>query len=508
MKYFGFIFFLLISTTPFSQKVLKDGYVYHKKGFKKLDILIEGQKIIKIGKNLKGKAEESLKGLYIYPGFVDSHLHINGIGKEKDEVNLKGCKNIKEILEKLKEKYKEVEKGVWIIGRGWDQNLFEKKEILDNKLISKEFKENPLVLYRVDGHMLLANEKAMEISKIDKDTKVEGGEIIFEKGLFSDKAMDLILKNIPKPNEGKIKSTLKNSFKYLKTLGFISLNDLGIDHKTLKAYISLEEKGEIPLIVYAYIDAEDRDLENLLKKGPIIKENFKLIGVKVFMDGALGSWGAYLSIPYKDKPNSLGNLVTSYDKLLKILYLSKRYGFKVAIHSIGDEATTIVLKAIEKAKPEPLTVRLEHLQILKYSDLDKMKNLKVVASVQPYHYFSDLKMLYDRIDKDLKFLFYPWKSFLKNKILLLAGSDAPVENPDFKEGFLSLINRERENLEGFEAIEAYTLNNFIFHREKNMGKIEKGYFANFTILNKDILKEKEGIEVWGTMLKGKWIYRR
>lgn len=503
-------FFLIVffSSTIFSQLILKDGYVLKDGNFEILDISISNGKILKIGKNLKGKEYENLKGLYIYPGFVDSHLHIYGIGKEMEEVNLKGTKSMDEIIERIKEKFPNIEKNKWIIGRGWDQNLFQSKELPDNKLLSEVFKENPVVLFRIDGHMLLVNKKAIEISNIEKTEKIEGGEIIFVKGIFSDKAMDKIILAIPEPNLPEIENTLKNSLNHLKNIGLVAVSDAGIDFKTLKAYISLFRRNEIPIIVYAMLDADVPNLEEIIKNGPINNEFFKMQTVKVYMDGALGSWGAYLSKPYKDKPETKGNLVTDFEKICKILVLCKKYNFKVAIHSIGDEATTIALNAIEKAKMKPFSVRLEHLQILKPNDLKRMKKLKVVASCQPYHYFSDLKFLYERIDKNSSFLFYPWNSFLKKGILLLFGSDAPVESPDFFEGFFSSILRKEEGLLKKEALKCYTLNNFIFYNEKNMGKIKKGYYANFTILNKNIFKEIDGVYVWGSMVKGKWVLRR
>lgn len=508
MEKMYFFLFIFLSSTIFSQLVLKDGYVYKDGNFELLDISISEGKILKIGKNLKGKEYESLKGLYIYPGFVDSHLHIYGIGKEMEEVNLKGTRSVDEIIERIKEKFPNIEKNKWIIGRGWDQNLFYKKEIPDNNLLSMNFPENPVVLYRVDGHMLLANKRAIEISNVEKTKNIEGGEIVFEKGIFSDKAMDNIIKAIPEPELAEIENTLKNSFNHLKNIGIVAASDAGVDFKTLKAYISLSRKNEIPIIIWAMLEADDPHFEEIIKNGPINNEFFKMQTVKVFMDGALGSWGALLSKPYKDKPESDGNLVTDFEKLCKILKFCKEYNFKVAIHSIGDEATTIALNAIEKVKIKPHSVRLEHLQILKPKDLERMKKLKVVVSVQPYHYFSDLKFLYDRIDKNAPFLFYPWKTFLKQKILLLFGSDAPVESPDFFEGFFSSILRKEEGLEKKEALKCYTLNNFIFYNEKYMGKIKKGFYANFTILNKDILKEINGVYVWGTMVKGKWVFKR
>lgn len=503
-----FLIYLIFSPLLFSQFVLKNGYVFVNGNFEKLDILIEGEKISKIGKNIDGKQVENLKGLYIYPGFVDSHLHIYGIGKEMEVVNLRGTRSMKEVIERIKENYPDIKKGIWIIGRGWDQNLFENKEIPDNKLLSEEFKENPVILYRVDGHMLLANQRAIEIAGPENFKDVEKGEAILEKGLFSDKSMEIFSNSIPQPSLQDIENTLKKGLNHLRDLGITAACDAGIDSRILKVYLSLSRKGEIPIIVYAMLEADDPDFENIIENGKVEREFFKMNTVKVYMDGALGSWGAYLSVPYKDRKERSGNLVTDYKKLLKVLELCKKYGFKVAIHSIGDEATTIALKAIEEAKMKKGSVRLEHLQIVKPSDLKKMKKLGVLASVQPYHFVSDLKFLYDRIDKNQPFLFYPWKSFLKEGIILLFGSDAPVESANFLEGFTASINREGEGLNPWEAINSYTYNNYLFYGEKGSGKIEEGWFANFTVLNKDITKEKEGIEVWANMVKGKWILKK
>ncbi len=507
MEKIYFLLFLFLSHFLFSQFVLKDGFVYKEGKFEKVDILVKDGKIEKAGKDLRGEKIENLEGLFIYPGFVDSHLHIYGIGKEMEEVNLKGVKSIEEIIERIKLKYPEIESGKWIIGRGWDQNLFYEKKLPDNKMLSEEFLKNPVLLYRIDGHMLLANEKAIEEAKIGQK-KIEGGEIDFDKGLFSDKAMDPFSFAIPKPGIKEIEETLKNSLNYLKSLGFVSVCDAGIDGEILKAYLSLSRKNEIPIIVYAMLEEGVPDFDGIIRNGIIEKEYFKLNTVKVFMDGALGSWGAYLSIPYKDRPSKKGTLVTDFKKLCNILEKCKKHNFKVAIHSIGDEATTIALKAIEKVKMKPYQVRLEHLQIVKPSDLEKFKKLKVVASFQPYHYISDLKFLYDRIDKGSNFLFYPWKTFLKNNILLLFGSDSPVESANFLEGFFSSFSREDEGISLIETIKSYTLNNFLFYKERKMGRIEKGYYANFTVLNKNIFEEREGIEVWGTMVKGKWVYKK
>lgn len=503
-----FLLYLIISSLLFSQIILKDAYIYKDGRFEKLDIQVKDGKILKVGKDLKGEKEEDLKDLYIYPGFVDCHLHIYGIGRELEEVNLKGVRSEKEIIERILQKYPSVEKGKWIIGRGWDQNIFEDKKLPESKLLSEIFKENPVVLYRIDGHMLLANGKALEMAKGEGFKDIEKGEADFEKGLFSDRAMEIFSKAIPEPSLKEIEETLKRGLNHLKDLGFTAVGDAGIDSRILKAYLSLSRKGEIPLIVYGMLEAEDPDFEKIIKNGRVEKEFFKMNTVKVFMDGALGSWGAYLSVPYKDRPERKGNLVTDFNGLLRILNLCKRFGFKVAIHSIGDEATTIALNAIERAKMKKGSVRLEHLQIVKPSDLKRMKKLGVVASVQPYHFVSDLKFLYDRVDRDLPFLFYPWKSFLKENILLLFGSDAPVESPNFLEGFMASLSRQGEGLSPREAINSYSYNSYVFFGEKDTGKIEKGWYANFTVLNKDITKEKEGIKVWASMVKGKWVLKK
>ncbi|MEJ5166547.1 MAG: amidohydrolase [Thermoanaerobaculia bacterium] len=503
-----FLLYFIISTFLFSQIVLKDAYIYKDGRFEKLDILVKDGKILKVGKDLKGEKEEILKDLFIYPGFVDCHLHVYGIGRELEEVNLKGVKSEEEIIERIKEKHPSLEKGKWVIGRGWDQNFFEDKKLPDSKLLSDVFKENPVILYRIDGHMLLANRKALEVADQESFKDIEKGEADFEKGLFSDRAMEIFSKAIPEPSLKEIEETLKKGLNHLKDLGFIAVGDAGIDSKILKAYLSLSRKGEIPIIVYGMLEAEDPDFEKIIKNGRVEKEYFKMNTVKVFMDGALGSWGAYLSVPYKDRPDRKGNLITDFNELLRILTLCKRYDFKVAIHSIGDEATTIALNAIERAKMKKESVRLEHLQIVKPKDLKRMKKLGVVASVQPYHFISDSKFLYERIDKNFPFLFYPWKSFLKENILLLFGSDAPVESPNFLEGFMASLSREGEAVSPEEAIKSYSYNNFVFFGEKDAGKIEKGWYANFTILNKDITKEKEGIKVWASMVKGKWVLKK
>lgn len=503
-----FLLYFIISPFLFSQIVLKNAYIYKDGRFEKMDIQVKDGKILKVGKDLKGEKEENLKDLFIYPGFVDCHLHVYGIGRELEEVNLKGVRSELEIIERIKEKYPSIEKGKWIIGRGWDQNFFEDKKLPDNKLLSEFFKENPVVLYRIDGHMLLANRKALEVANQESFKDIEKGEAEFEKGLFSDRAMEIFSKTIPKPTLKEIEETLKKGLNHLKDLGLTAVGDAGIDSQILKAYLSLSRKGEIPIIVYGMLESEDPDFEKIIKNGKAEKEFFKMNAVKVFMDGALGSWGAYLSVSYKDRPERKGNLITDFNELYRILNLCKRYDFKVAIHSIGDEATTIALNAIERAKMKKGSVRLEHLQIVKPKDLKRMKKLGVVASVQPYHFISDLKFLYERIDRDLPFLFYPWNSFLKENILLLFGSDAPVEDANFLEGFFASIYREGEGITPQEAINSYSYNNYVFFGEKNIGKIEKGWYANFTVLNKDITKEKEGIKVWASMVKGKWVLKK
>ncbi len=520
----------------------------------------------KILKKYSDAEKIDLNGAVVFPGFIDSHGHIIGYGDNLLQIDLVGTESQKEIAELVRKKAQELKEGEWILGVGWDQNDWEDKSWPDHKILDEAAPDNPVALTRIDGHALWVNKKALELAGITKNTpNPAGGEIKKDKngnptGLLIDNAMNLVYKVIPPPDEEDLIKTVLVSTENLVKYGITSVHDMGVSERTIEIYKKLADEGRLPLRIHAYIDGAGETWNKYLKEGKLTgyANNFVNVdGIKLFVDGAMGSRGALMTEPYQDDPGNLGLLLLSENEIYKIARDALSKGLQVATHAIGDSGNYLVLNAYERAfnelKTENHRFRIEHVQVIKPEDAKRLAKLGVVPSMQPVHATSDMPWAEARLGPVRVKWSYALRMVLNESKMIAGGSDFPVENPSVLEGIYAAVTRQDKNgrpknaddvlqlikekkwvlsKEGIkdpknfeggwypdqkltidEAIKCFTKwAAYSVFEENKKGTIEIGKWADFTILDKDLYninpEEILKTNVIMTIVNGKIVYKK
>ncbi len=469
------------------------------------------------------------KGLPIYPGFIDAHCHFFNLGISLGQVDLRGSKSILEIEKRLLSYSQKNESDV-IIGRGWDQNLWENNNLPNNDFLNKLFPNKLVLIRRIDGHALLVNDLVLDKAGVNSKTKISGGKILIENnkptGLLIDKAMDLATSILPSYDSKAITNALINAEKKAFENGLTTVDDAGLNKNIIQAIDSLHRTGDLKIRVYAMISNTNENLNYYLNKGIIEEERLTVRSVKAYLDGALGSRGALLKEPYSDDKKNKGITITSKEDLFELADKLYSNGFQLNTHAIGDRANEVVLDVynyVLKDIEDPRW-RIEHAQVVDEFDMQKF-NSKIIPSVQPTHATSDMNWADERLgDKRLKRA-YAYKNLLDWSGKIALGTDFPVEKVNPLNTFYSAVARKdlkgkpsegylKENaLSRVEALKGMTVwaaySNF---EESLKGSIEKGKYADFVILTKDIMNipEKEilNVGVVATIVNGNIVFQQ
>lgn len=482
-----------------------------------------------------------LKGATVIPGFKESHGHFLGIGQQRMTVNLVGTKSYQEVIDKVAAAARAAKLGEWVVGRGWHEGKWTDTSTLTvrgfptHHALSAVSPNNPVYLRRADGHAGFANAKAMELMRIGKETKPpSGGEIIKDKdgnptGIFVDRAQGLI--KVPPPSAEQERRALELAMQECLQKGITAVDDAGVGLDSVALYKEYAAGGKLKLRLNVMI----RGLDNVRRfakpqtglGGGLL--NFR--SVKVTSDGALGSRGAALLEPYADDPGNSGFFTTPPEEVLETARFCLKNGFQLNVHAIGDRANRMVLDQFEKAFSEFKDVkeprfRVEHAQIIDEKDIPRFAKLGVIASMQGIHATSDLPWATARLGPArVAEGAYVWQKLLKSGARIVNGSDAPVEDVDAIKSFYASVTRQDEEGKppgGFspdqkmsrqEALRSYTLDAaYGSFAEKDLGSIEAGKLADFTVLSKDIMKVADAeilkSEVLYTIVDGKVRYRK
>ncbi|PQJ69467.1 amidohydrolase [Polaribacter butkevichii] len=456
-----------------------------------------------IKKNYDALTIVDAKNKTIIPGLIDAHCHFYRMGLQQQKVDLMGTKSYDEVLQKLIAFQKE-KNSTFITGRGWDQNDWVVKEFPTKKKLDSLFPTIPVAIGRVDGHALLVNQAAINLSKITKDTKVSGGEIILKDGELTGVLIDAAMDFIPFPETTKEEAILglldaqKISFSY----GLTTVDDAGIDQQVIELIDSLQQDGSLKMRIYAMISGDKQaQIDYYIKKGKLKTDRLNVRSFKVYGDGALGSRGAAMRKPYTDRDNHFGALIYSPERYQEIAKQIAASDFQMNTHAIGDSANTWLLKTYKEVLKDAKNRRwrIEHAQIIAPEDFDLFDN--IIPSVQPTHATSDMYWAKDRIGTKRMQGAYAYKDLLKKYGKIALGTDFPVEqvNPfltfyaatirkdinNYPENGFQMENAltREETLKGMTIWAAYS--NF---EEQEKGSIEIGKFADFVILNQDIMK--------------------
>lgn len=466
-------------------------------------------------------------GKAVYPGFIDAHAHFYGLGMQQQRVDLTNTKSYDEVISKIVAFQKENNTD-FIVGRGWDQNDWEVKEFPVKDTLDQLFPDTPVAVTRIDGHAMLVNQAALDKANITTDTKFDGGDIEQKNGKLTGILVDnpmLLIEEITEQADvaTQTKALLaaqEISFGY----GLTTVDDAGLDKQVIELIDSLNNSGELKIRLYAMLSNSKENLDHYLDKGPYKTDRLNVRSVKFYGDGALGSRGAALKEEYSDRPNHFGALLSPVSEFKETAARIAKTGFQMNTHAIGDSANYMVLKTYDSllSSGEDRRWRVEHSQVIDSADF-KYFSKNILPSVQPTHATSDMYWAEDRLGAERVKGAYAYKKLLDQAGIVALGTDFPVEqvNPfltfyaavdrqdtdNFPEGgFMKdqALSRE-ETLKGMTIWAAFS--NF---EENEKGSIEKGKFADFIILDRDIMKvdidKVPDAKVISTFVNGEQVY--
>lgn len=484
---------------------------------------------VDILKKYEAKEVVDLQGSPVYPGFMDAHAHFYGYGTGLQVADLTGASSFDELIERvLKHREKHPEQA-WILGRGWDQNLWENKTFPHRQMLDDLFPDTPVLLTRIDGHAALANGRALELGGITPSIKMLGGKILLDRnvptGILIDNAISLLSEKIPELSLEEKRKALLAAQDSCFRVGLTTVADAGLNRDIIELMEKMQEEGSLKMRIYAMVNPSAKDREHYFKKGPYHTDRMTVTSFKVFGDGALGSRGAALLKPYHDSPQEQGFLLSSVEELESLAQEMYAHGFQMNTHCIGDSANRVILDTYAKVlKGEnDKRWRIEHAQIINSDDLSGFGALDIIPSIQPTHATSDMYWAEDRLGPDRIKDAYIYRQLMEQNGYIALGSDFPVESINPLYGFHAAVARQdakawpeggfqpenritrEEALKGMTIWAAYA--NF---EEDRKGSIEAGKQADFVILEQDIMtapaEELRDIAVTGTYVGGEKVY--
>jgi predicted amidohydrolase YtcJ len=532
---------ILISLISCSQKAKVDLLVYNATiytvdpAFSTAEaIAVKNGKIVETGKTLdlqnKYEANEKLdaRGKFIYPGFIDAHAHFLGYGNSLQRVDLVGTESWEEVVDRSKKFASENPEG-WLLGRGWDQNDWTVKNFPTNDLLNQLFPDRPVLLTRIDGHAAIANQKALELAAVKPGAGILGGEIDVKNGkltgMLIDNAIGLVSSKIPSQTDGQLKDALLKAQANCFATGLTTIDDCGASNRFVESVKRLQESGELKMRLYVMLSDGIANYEWAKKNGKVKTDRLNVRSFKVYADGALGSRGACLLEPYSDKPGYSGFLLSSqqhFDSVANVIY---GLGYQMCTHAIGDSGNRTMLNIYGKylKGKNDLRWRIEHSQVVNKNDFNLFGQYSIVPSVQPTHGTSDMYWAGDRLGPERVKGAYAFKQLLDQNGWEPLGTDFPVEDiSPFKTFYAAVVRKDAKGwpakgyqmenaLSREETIRGMTIwaakSNF---EENEKGSLEKGKFADFIILDADLMKEPPEkllqVKVLKTFLNGEKVY--
>ncbi len=473
---------------------------------------VKNGKIVRTGSNddiLKSYRSDSMvdaQGRAVYPGFIDAHAHFVGYGRSLFEVNLYGCKNWEEALQRVRN-FAEANPGLaWIRGRGWDQNSWPGRAFPDNAALNAMFPTTPVLLDRVDGHAAIANAAALERAGITAGQQLEGGSIATDRGrltgLLLDNAVDKVSRTIPLPSMEMYEKWLLAAQQACFAQGLTTVTDCGLSYRDVEAVEALQNNGKLLMRLYVMLSDDTANYRRYLARGPYQTDRLFVKGIKVYADGALGSRGACLLAPYSDKPGWSGFLLrpaSHYDSVARMLAATE---FQMCTHAIGDSGNRMVLQTYGRylKGPNDRRWRIEHAQVVHPDDFPLFGASSIIPSVQPTHATSDMYWALERVGPERMRGAYAYRQLLEQNGWLPLGTDFPVEDiSPFKTFYAAVIRRDGKGYpaEGFQPEGALTRQQALRGMtawaaragflEQEVGSLREGFKADFIITSDDLM---------------------
>ncbi|HQV84704.1 MAG TPA: amidohydrolase [Chitinophagaceae bacterium] len=497
---------------------------------------VKDGKIIAVGKTAdienEFDATEKLdaQGKFIYPGFIDAHAHFVGYGMSLQRIDLTGTNSWEECIERVKIFANENKEG-WITGRGWDQNDWAIKEFPNNEILDTLFPDRPVLLTRVDGHAAIANQKALDLAGIKAHDTLTGGEIEEMEGTLTgvliDNAVDLVSSKIPAATDEQFKKALQAAEQNCFAMGLTTIDDCGLSFPSVDMIKSLQANGDLKMRLYVMLSDEKANYDYAAANGMIKTDRLNVRSFKVYGDGALGSRGACLLQPYSDKIGHYGFLLSQPEHFDSVANWISNNRWQMCTHAIGDSGNRTILNTYAKylKGKNDLRWRIEHAQVVDQNDFSLFGANSIIPSVQPTHATSDMYWAGDRLGGERVKGAYAYKQLLQQNGWLPLGTDFPVEDiSTFKTFYAAVVRKDAKGwpANGFQPENALTREEALRgmtiwaakanFEEKEKGSLEKGKFADFVILDSDIMKEVQekllSIKVLQTFLNGEKVFEK
>jgi predicted amidohydrolase YtcJ len=512
-------------------------------------IAIRGDRIVAVGKDdevVKWKGPQTqvidLGGRFVMPGFNDAHVHLAEAGFQKLSVNLVGVKSLEEFRQRIRDKVASAAPGEWITGGGWDETLWPVKATPTRWDVDEVSEGHPVFLQRVDGHIGVANTKALQLASVTVASRnPEGGKIDRDEagtptGILRETARDAVFAAIPKPTHNKRKQAIEEALADAAQWGITSAQD-NSTWEDFQVYEELEREGKLPIRINEWLpfDASVEGLKSMRDSHPRSDNMLHTGMLKGFMDGSLGSHTAALLEPYADDPKNSGLPRYEPERLNEMAAERMEAGFQLGFHAIGDKGVQMALDAFEGGEKQAraqnvkgpngsqdFRLRIEHAQVTTPEEIDKFKGLKVIASMQPNHLLTDMNWARARLGPKRAAHSYAWAEFLRSGVTLAFGTDYPVEPVTPFRGLYAAVTRKSEDgkAEYFpeqkltidQAIAAYTTGSaFAEFAEKDKGTLQTGMLADFVVLDRDISavtpQKILDTKVLRTVVGGKTVYK-
>jgi predicted amidohydrolase YtcJ len=391
-----------------------------------------------------------LPGALAVPGLHDAHIHLQALGRTREQVNLLGARSPAEAKERIRAWAERHQDARAIAGRGWDQSLFPRGDWPTWRDLEGATGpvDRPILVERVDGHAAWANKRMLEIAGIGRETAdPPGGKVLRDEkgdpsGVLIDGAVELAAAKLPPPAPIDVERWLLAGMNACAAAGLVAAHDMGMSVAEAEVLLRLDAGKKLPLRVYVYLDGADPAAYDALRtRRP--GDRLRLVGVKLFADGAMGSRGAALLEDYADDPGNRGLLLTQPETLAERIARVHQRGFAAAVHAIGDRANRLVLEALKSSPPPPgVRDRIEHAQLVHGEDFGRFAVQGVVASMQPTHATSDMHWVEARVGPRRVLGAYAWRTVLRAGAHLAFGSDAPVEDERPQLGIHAAITRQ------------------------------------------------------------------
>ena len=502
-----------------------DGKLQH---FRALVVSDDGKVVATIGPNVLADVNAQRRidggGRTLLPGLIDAHGHIFGLGYSALTLDLVGTNSVADLQQRLRT-YAAANRQGWIVGRGWNQELWPDKRFPTAADLDAVVPDRPVVLERVDGHAVVVNSAALRAAGVTAATKdPSGGKIERDAsgapaGLLIDAATELVSSKVPPPTDAERDRALAQAQKALLSVGITAAADMGTSVGEWDAMRRAGTNGQLRVRIMSYASGIEPLKTIPAPTGWLFGDRLRMGGVKLYADGALGSRGAWLKRPYADKPDTRGLQFHSDAEIFRLANTAASAGFQLAIHAIGDAANAqeiALYERLTKLYPGDRRWRIEHAQIVDPADIPRFTPAGIIASMQPTHQTSDRLMAEKRLGMDRLGGAYAWQSMLKSGARLAFGSDFPVESPNPFPGLSAAVSRQdvngepaggwlpQERLTFDQALHAFTRGAaYAGFAEQKIGALEPGKWADFILVDRDIsqvdpqsLARTQVLETW------------